>query len=204
MAMRSIIIALFLTLAAFAQEMDTTYIKNEQGQTVGIIHEKGTVPVIPKAAPAQNFEASMAREDSISRIRHQYERFTRSAERSNRLGRNFMIGGGICSGLGTGLLVLGYITKKNEDRIYGDDADLVDPPSLFYLMYGSVFTGIGIGVFITGYMVKLKGRRTLRRVKDYEEQLRGYGLQHLLVNTKIVPMINPIEKAFGGNLLLDF
>ena len=71
-------------------------------------------------------------------------------------------------------------------------------------MYGSVFTGIGIGVFITGYMVKLKGRRTLRRVKDYEEQLRGYGLQHLLVNTKIVPMINPIEKAFGGNLLLDF
>ena len=48
MAMRSIFIALFLTLTVFAQEMDTTFFVNEQGQTIGIIHEKGTVPVIPQ------------------------------------------------------------------------------------------------------------------------------------------------------------
>ncbi len=44
MAMRSIIIALLLALTAFAQEMDTTFFANEQGETFGIIHEKGTLP----------------------------------------------------------------------------------------------------------------------------------------------------------------
>ena len=48
MAMRSIIIALLLALTAFAQEMDTTFFANEQGETFGIIHEKGTLPEIPQ------------------------------------------------------------------------------------------------------------------------------------------------------------
>ena len=48
MAMRSIIIALLLALTAFAQEMDTVFFANEQGETFGIIHEKGTLPEIPQ------------------------------------------------------------------------------------------------------------------------------------------------------------
>ena len=47
------VFVLLLTLLAQAQEMDTTYVIDEQGRTIGLIHEKGTVPKIaPVAAPA--------------------------------------------------------------------------------------------------------------------------------------------------------
>ena len=57
--MKNIILflAFFGVLLANAQEMDTTFVINEQGQTVGIIHEKGTVPVIPQQQyPAQQMQ----------------------------------------------------------------------------------------------------------------------------------------------------
>ena len=39
----------FLFVAnAFAQEMDTTYAVTADGETVGLIHEKGMVPVVPE------------------------------------------------------------------------------------------------------------------------------------------------------------
>ncbi len=79
-----LILAIFGAVLVHAQEMDTTYIKNEQGQTVGIIHEKGTVPVIPKAAPAYAYSAQ---QDSIE------ARYTKKAERSIQLGGRYTIAG---------------------------------------------------------------------------------------------------------------
>jgi len=43
-----------MALAAFAQEMDTTYVLNEKGETIGIIHEKGTNPFVAAPAPAED------------------------------------------------------------------------------------------------------------------------------------------------------
>ncbi|WP_173379978.1 hypothetical protein [Fibrobacter succinogenes] len=47
-------LAIFGALLANAQEMDTTFFVNEQGQTVGIVHEKGTVPVMPSQQELQS------------------------------------------------------------------------------------------------------------------------------------------------------
>ena len=48
---------LLFTLLAQAQELDTTYVIDEQGRTIGLIHEKGTVPKIaPVAAPAPTLQ----------------------------------------------------------------------------------------------------------------------------------------------------
>lgn len=41
-------LVLFFSMGAFAQEMDTTYAITEDGETVGLVHEKGMLPVVPE------------------------------------------------------------------------------------------------------------------------------------------------------------
>ena len=199
MAMRSIIIALFLTLVAFAQEMDTTYIKNEQGQTVGIIHEKGTVPVIPKAAPAYAYSAQ---QDSIE------ARYTKKAERSTQSGARFksvstrlFIGGGI--GLAVSVPAFIYsisIPVKSTDST--ENMEPADDISMAVLSFAGV--GVSIGVLIAGAICKYSSVRRFRDAEHFKKELELYRQQKPSVSLEILPVFNPINQALGGNLLLDF
>ena len=201
MAMRSIIIALFLTLAAFAQEMDTTYIKNEQGQTVGIIHEKGTVPVIPKVAPAYAYSAQ---QDSIE------ARYTKKAERSTQSGARFksvstklFIGGGI--GLAVSVPAFIYsisisIPVKSTDST--ENMEPADEISMAVLSFAGV--GVSIGVLIAGAICKYSSVRRFRDAEHFKKELELYRQQKPSVSLEILPVFNPINQALGGNLLLDF
>ncbi|MBO7105607.1 MAG: hypothetical protein J6W22_09060 [Fibrobacter sp.] len=204
MAMRSIIIALFLTLVAFAQEMDTTYIKNEQGQTVGIIHKKGTVPVIPKAAPAYAYSAQ---QDSIE------ARYTKKAERSTQSGARFksvstrlFIGGGI--GLAVTLPTLiysSYSYREYEEEQKRKNPDYEPPTDGDFLGFLSfVGVGVSIGVLIAGAICKYSSVRRFRDAEHFKKELELYRQQKPSISLEILPMFNPINQAFGGNLLLDF
>ena len=193
MAMRSLIIAFFLALAAFAQEMDTTYIKNEQGQTIGIIHEKGTVPALPKATPAYAYSTQ---QDSIE------ARYIKKAERSIRSGARFksastklFIGGGI--GLAVSVPTFIYLISIPEKT--QEPADDIS-------MAAFSFVGVGVSIvaLIGGAIWKYSSVRRFRDAEHFKKELELYRQQKSSVSLEILPMFNPINQAFGGNLLLDF
>ena len=217
MAMRSIIIALFLALAAFAQEMDTTYIKNEQGQTIGIIHEKGTVPVLPRTTPAMVPVASPAPQptpqpapqyatspydfDSTAFYLNQIEAYTRLGESKRRIGNGMMIGGGIGFAAGVVLLFAGVASLDcNEDTC--DDSN--DAGAAMYLT-GLLAASAGEVIFVIGVVNKFVGSSKLRRANLYRQSLDLYNIrkQHAL-KFGVSPIINPYNGAFGSKLALNF
>ena len=117
-------IAFFGVLLANAQEMDTTFVVNEQGQTVGIIHEKGTVPVMPQQQqideqapqyPVQQYPAQQPQQqqtysaqqanaafgpDSTMYYQSLIDKYTISGNKTRRAGKIMMITGGIAAGVG--------------------------------------------------------------------------------------------------------
>ena len=204
MAMRSIIIALFLALAAFAQEMDTTFVVNEQGQTVGIIHEKGTVPVIPKAAPAYAYSAQ---QDSLDAY------YLKKTERSTHIGRRykgmstaFFIAGGI--GLAVNIPIFVYSAhrdyeytkeqkRKNPDYEPPTDADPVP-------IFSFIGAGVGVGFLVAGTIFYFTGSKKLRNAEFFKKKISTYQNNGESVSLEILPTFNPIHQAFGGNLLLEF
>ena len=205
MAMRSIIIALFLALAAFAQEMDTTFVVNEQGQTIGIIHEKGTIPALPKAAPAYAYSAQ---QDSLDAY------YLKKAERSIQLGgryksmsTNFFIGGGI--GLAVTLPTLiysSYSYREYEEAQKRKDSTNYEPPTdgdfLGFLSFVGV--GVSIGCLVAGTIFYFTGSKKLRNAEFFKKKISTYQNNGESVSLEILPTFNPIHQAFGGNLLLEF
>ena len=214
MAMRSIIIALFLALAAFAQEMDTTYIKNEQGQTIGIIHEKGTVPVLPRTTPAMVPVASPAPQptpqpapqyatspydfDSTAFYLNQIEAYTRLGESKRRIGNGMMIGGGIGFAAGVVLLFSGMASMQcNEDSCEDDGVAM-------YLT-GLLAASAGEVIFVIGVVNKFVGSSKLRRANLYRQSLDLYNIRkQRSLKIGVSPIINPYNGAFGSKLALNF
>ena len=214
MAMRSIIIALFLALAPFAQEMDTTYIKNEQGQTIGIIHEKGTVPVLPRTTPAMVPVASPAPQptpqpapqyatspydfDSTAFYLNQIEAYTRLGESKRRIGNGMMIGGGIGFAAGVVLLFSGMASMQcNEDSCEDDGVAM-------YLT-GLLAASAGEVIFVIGVVNKFVGSSKLRRANLYRQSLDLYNIRkQRSLKIGVSPIINPYNGAFGSKLALNF
>ena len=214
MAMRSIIIALFLALAAFAQEMDTTYIKNEQGQTIGIIHEKGTVPVLPRTTPAMvpvaapvpqpvpqpapQYATSPYDFDSTAFYLNQIEAYTRLGESKRRIGNGMMIGGGIGFAAGGVRLCSGMASMQcNEDSCEDDGVAM-------YLT-GLLAASAGEVIFVIGVVNKFVGSSKLRRANLYRQSLDLYNIRkQRSLKIGVSPIINPYNGAFGSKLALNF
>lgn len=178
MAMRSIIIALLLALTAFAQEMNSTYV-----QAV--------------------YNTPALGNDSIARILHNYERATKIGNRHKNLGTGLIIAGGV--GLCAGAVVTAYAIKNHID--YEHDAEKYsyeegDSGSAFLFFLGGSSIFVGGASIITGIIFRSNGQKRLDRANGYEEQLRQYNQRS--TSLSIVPLINPIGQAFGGNLLLNF
>lgn len=171
MAMRSIIIALFLALAAFAQEQ-----------------------------PAYN----NTQQDSIE------ARYTKKAERSTQSGARFksvstklFIGGGI--GLAVSVPAFIYsisisIPKKSKDST--ENMEPADDISMAALSFAGICASIG--VLIAGAICKYSSVRRFRDAEHFKKELELYRQQKPSISLEILPTFNPINQAFGGNLLLDF
>ena len=169
MAMRSIIIALFLALAAFAQEQ-----------------------------PAYN----NTQQDSIE------ARYTKKAERSTQSGARFksvstklFIGGGI--GLAVSVPAFIYsisIPKKSKDST--ENMEPANDISMAALSLAGICASIG--VLIAGAICKYSSVRRFRDAEHFKKELELYRQQKPSISLEILPTFNPINQAFGGNLLLDF
>ena len=166
MAIRSIIIALFLALAAFAQDVPAYY--NVQQDSVAVEYAR------------------------------QAERYTESGDRLSKAGTGLFIGGGALIALATAEVI--HYTIKTEKKKDTEDYDVVEGD------HGA--TGLivvaGVGCILGGTFFKISSYKKKSRAKFYREQLQNYREKGQSVSLELMPTFNPIHKAFGGNLLLDF
>ena len=173
-------IVLFAVLFAHAQEVDT-------------------------ASVSATNNTQVVEDNNIARIRYQYERAIKVGDRQKSLGTGLVIGG--CVGLTAGIAVTAYAIKlinddDHESQSQGKEEG--DGGAVFLMMTGTGAIVVGGAALVTGIIFRSMGNGRLERAKTYEDQLRGYGLEHLLVSARLIPVINPLSREFGGNLLLDF
>lgn len=206
---------LFFAMFSFAQEMDTTYFINENGKTIGLIHAKGTTPVLPASsasapapvvqpAPAQ-VDLDYSAADSAAYYQDLANRVNQSGYSLHNAGVGMMIGGGVGTGIGLGLMVAGAIRADSRDDSYYDDDDDPDYDATFWVGYVLVLTMPE--VFIAGIVLKSVGNHKIRRARQYEEKSQHYKSmmgETALSTLRFQPMFNPVNGAVGGNLAFNF
>ena len=187
MAMRSIIVALFLTLAAFAQEPPAYYYS----------------PTGPNVKYIYNTQLDSIEAHYMSKA----ARSTQLGLRQKSISTNFFIGGGI--GLAVSIPSLIYSvyrdTEYQKEQQRKDSTKYEPPTDMDPLPFFS-FIGIGVsvGCIIAGTIFMITGNKKLRNAEYFKKQLEIYRQQKSSVSLEILPTYNPIRQAFGGNLLLDF
>ncbi|MBQ3714685.1 MAG: hypothetical protein II892_03755 [Fibrobacter sp.] len=211
--MKQIILSIvfFGVLLANAQEMDTTFVVNEQGQTIGVIHEKGTVPVIPQqqqtndqiqVPPAQQANPAFGY-DSTEFYMGMINKYTESGNKTRRIGKGMMLGGGIGAGLGLILFAIGAQEGSCDTDAYGNETCQVKSDGL--AATGVIVMITGASVFGAGTIVKLIGSSKIRRAIRYEDRLQKYKMkQQYSMKLRFDPLIDPINKKAGANLAMEF
>lgn len=202
------VLALFLlvfgVLACIAQEMDTTYIINEQGQTVGLIHEKGTVPVVYNAPVVDMKNPSVSQSDSVAYYQNLVNRYTQSGLKKRSTGHGMMIGGGVGMAIGLGLMLYSAGRSSSYCDSYEHDCSDRDFDNFmgFIAGYGLLIGG-GV-VFAVGTTLKIVGGAKLRRAERYDEALKRYLARRQVLSFRVNPLLNPLTGTLGSRLTLDF
>ena len=202
---------LLMALLAQAQEMDTTYVIDEQGRTIGLIHEKGTIPRIaptaaPVVAPAPTVQPSapvapVYGVDSAAYYQDLVNRYTLSGEKKRSAGNGMMIGGSVGVLLGVLLMI---DAEESTDRCGNNDYGCNDDEFLeFFTGYGAAIAGVV--VFGVGVTLKIVGGTKLRRAARYQESLNRYNARRIQsLNFRVEPLINPYSGSYGSKLSLSF
>jgi hypothetical protein len=209
-------LAIFGVLLANAQEMDTTFVVNGQGQTIGVIHEKGTVPVIPQQQPMpqqqqypvqqmqpqMQYQANPAFDvDSTAYYQSQVERFTQTGNKLNRAGIGLMIGGGIGTAIGLAM----FISGVNEDNCEETYANNYECEGNALDVGGALILSAGTAIFTTGLVLKLVGGSKIRRANRYQESLTNYQMRRQYsLKMRLDPTINIAKNNVGARLALEF
>jgi hypothetical protein len=195
-----------MVLLAQAQELDTTYVIDEQGRTIGLIHEKGAIPrIMPVAAPAPVTEsapvASVNGVDSSAYYQDLVKRYTLSGEKKRSAGNGMMVGGSV--GFLLGVLMMVH-AEESTDRCGNNDYGCNDDEFLEFITgYGVAIAG-GI-VFGVGIGLKIAGGAKLRRAERYQDALNRYNARKLqTLKLQVEPIINARKGAFGSRLSLNF
>ena len=200
---------LLMALLAHAQELDTTYVIDEQGRTIGLIHEKGTIPRIAPAAPApapapvaeSTPVSSINGVDSAAYYQDLINRYTLSGEKKRSAGNGMMIGGSV--GVLLGVLLMVH-AEESTDHCGNNDYGCNDEEFLeFFTGYGAAIAGVV--VFGVGVTLKIVGGTKLRRAARYRESLNRYNARRLeTLKLQVEPIINARKGAFGSRLSLNF
>lgn len=199
-----------MAFVVHAQEMDTTYVIDEQGRTIGLIHEKGTIPRIAPApasvaAPAPVAEStpvsSINGVDSAAYYQDLINRYTLSGEKKRSAGNGMMIGGSV--GVLLGVLLMVH-AEESTDHCGNNDYGCNDEEFLeFFTGYGAAIAGVV--VFGVGVTLKIVGGTKLRRAARYRESLNRYNARRLeTLKLQVEPIINARKGAFGSRLSLNF
>ena len=204
--MRMLVLLLFVigVFVANAQEMDTTYIINGQGQTIGLIHEKGTVPVVYNAPVVDKGKAAASQSDSVAYYQDLVNRYTQSGLKKSSTGHGMMIGGGVGMAIGAGLML--YSAQRSSshcDSYEHNCSDREFDNFMGFLAGYGLLVGGGV-VFAVGTTLKIVGGAKLRKARRYQESLDRYVIGHQMVSLRVEPLFNPVTGTVGSQLALGF
>ena len=191
MAMRSIIIALFLTLAAFAQEPPAHYYP--------AIGSDGKYYI-----PYSSLDSNTQQDSIEAYYIKKAERSTQSGLHKKSISTRFLIAGGIGVAASNALLI--YAVSDYRNRKLRNDSTANEPvpdadPLPFFSFIG---IGVSVGCLVAGTIFRITGNNRLRKAEYFKKQLEIYHQQKSSVSLEILPTFNPIRQTFGGNLLLEF
>ena len=197
MAMRSIIIALFLALAAFAQEPPAHYYP--------AIGSDGKYYI-----PYSSLDSNTQQDSIEAYYIKKAERSTQSGLHKKSISTRFLIAGGI--GVAASAATLMYIVhtdkeyrEEQKERQRNDSTANEPVPDANPLPFFS-FIGIGVsvGCLVAGTIFRITGNNRLRKAEYFKKQLEIHHQQKSSVSLEILPTFNPIRQTFSGNLLLEF
>jgi len=227
-------LVVFGALLAHAQEMDTTFFVNEQGQTIGIVkpkEEQAAPAPVPAAVQTQQesdgstwgsspFEKPIQQKSAASYGTPQqnpnYYAFDSTFYYQDKIDR-YTKSGESKRSTGTGLMIGGAIgTAVGVLLIAAGDVENCETQSSGYYYEetceasGSFVAGVymitgGVAVFSTGFVVRLIGGSRLRKAERYKEILNRYNMyKPQAAILQVKPVLQPFKGAFGGEMSLGF
>lgn len=203
--MKKLILSLCFLFAtvAFADELDTTYVVSASGDTIGIIHKKGEVPVLPRKIQGDvvsvGNSASSEGEAGVlvdkKALAAQYaDSVAYYRDRVNEIlvkvkARQTYTWIGM--GVGSALLLAGiWLNGKNFE---GTSKSIV------------VFVNLlGVGTFVTGTVIGLRGNHLKERAVRYMKKRDSFMELLDMYSLDVVPVVDPVNKSLGGMLALSF
>lgn len=184
-----LVLALLFSAGAFAQDLDTTFFVSAKGDTVGVIHKKGEVPLLPgelattsqKNTPASVF-AKFNYADSVAYYRELVDKDLASGKACEMYGTIGLAVGAVAIIAGVALI------KKNPEND----------------VHGVVIGSLGVVAFVTSSIFYIKGGHRLKRAGRNMKKRDRFKEFLSEVNLSVAPAILPLEKSLGGNLALSF
>lgn len=209
--MKYIVAILFFVAVSFAQEMDTTYVVNEFGQTVGYIHEKGTpvkvapAPMVNQApAPWASLQTQHTAQDSLrkmEKLRDVY--YARGGQLSAR-GNGFVVGGSVGVGVGLLMFIVGFSNMSDDDSDSEYEDDDVNVGYFFMGFAGYAVTIVGGLCLTAGIISKIVGSSKIRKGDRLDWRIKQYQEKMKVTDIRFIPTYNIRTGAVGGNLALNF
>lgn len=209
------ILCIFLFLfavSAFAQEMDTTYMVRATGDTIGLIHKRGELPIVPPELQQEQLQVvpqagSVQQDipqysmDSLAYYQALADKYITSGNKMRSTGKGLMLGGGLGAGLGLMLMLVG--ASDTETDYYGDEEMTSSGEMTFFLGYILLISMPEM--FVAGIVVKSIGNHRIRRGRIYNEKTRYFqNVGNAFATLRVQPVINPITGSVGGNLAFNF
>ena len=109
-----------------------------------------------------------------------------------------MLGGGLTFGVGTAVMIAGLANMKVGEDVDNSGAAVAYFSGILAMTAGEI-------VFTIGLVKKIVGGSKLRRAKRYRQSLELYNAKHQQsLNVQVVPVIDPVNGTYGGNLAFSF
>lgn len=130
------------------------------------------------------------------------DNYITSGNKLRKAGNGMMIGGGIGTGVGLFMFLIGMSQIETCDD-YDDNG--CDDDGAVMLVAGYLGMLVGIPVFATGLTLKIFGGAKLRKADRYNGILARYQMRRQYsLKLRAAPQFNPVNNSLGGKLALDF
>lgn len=186
------------TVPVMPQQQATQPIQQEQTAAQPVQQEQLATPqAVRQGEQPQQLQTNSTQQanaafgpDSTMYYQTLIDKYTRSGNKTRKIGKGMMLGGGIGAAVGV-LLVLYADGTKEEIQTTSDTGVL--------LLLG------GGAVFTTGLILKIVGGSKLRKANRYSDMLAKHQMRRQYsMKLHFDPLVNPIKKTVGGTLALDF
>ena len=195
------------TVPVMPQQQATQPIQQEQTAAQPVQQEQLATPqAVRQGEQPQQLQTNSTQQanaafgpDSTMYYQTLIDKYTRSGNKTRKIGKGMMLGGGIGAGVGLLLLTSASATKCDRyDNECKDDMEGMSDAGALLLLGGGAVLG-------TGIVIKIVGGSKLRKANRYTDMLTKHQMRRQYsMKLRFDPLINPIKKSVGGNLAMEF